>query len=465
MPTSFDAIIIGTGQAGPSLAQRLTSAGMKVAVIERGRFGGTCVNTGCIPTKTMVASAYAAQVARRAAEYGVTIPGPVTVDMKRVKARKDLISGNSNKSLESWLRGMKNCTVINGQASFESSREVRAGDARLTAERIFLNVGGRAVVPPIPGIESVDYLTNSSMMDVDFVPQHLLIVGGSYVGLEFGQMFRRFGSQVTILERGARLVSREDEDVSTAIREILENEGIAIRLNTQCTQLAKREGGVVISANCDGKPVEIQGSHLLFAIGRRPNTDDLGLDRAGVRTDQRGYIEVDDQLRTNVPGIWALGDCNGKGAFTHTSYNDYEIVAANLLDHDQRRVSDRITAYAVYIDPPLGRAGMTETEVRKTGRPALIGKRPMTRINRAVEKGETQGFVKILVDAETREILGAAVLGTGGDEVIHSILDVMYSRKPYTLIQRAMHIHPTVSELIPTILGELQPLAASKGAA
>ena len=376
MTLSFDAIIIGTGQAGPPLAKRLTAAGMKVAIVERGLFGGTCVNTGCIPTKTMVASAYAAHMARRAAEFGVMIGGSVTVDMKQVKARKDLISGKSNTGVETWLRGMNNCTVYNGHARFESAREVRVGEMRLTADRIFLNVGGRAVVPEIAGLQEVEYLTNSSMMNVDFLPPHLVIVGGSYVGLEFAQMFRRFGSEVTILERGPRLTAREDEDVSAAIRGILENEGIAIRVNTRCTRLAKCDGGVVVSADCAGQPLEIHGSHLLLAIGRRPNTDDLGLDKAGIRTDERGYIEVDDQLQTNVPGIWALGDCNGRGAFTHTSYNDFEIVAANLLDNDSRCVSDRITAYALYIDPPLGRAGMTEAEVRKTGRPALIGQRP-----------------------------------------------------------------------------------------
>ena len=433
---------------------------MKVAVIERGRFGGTCVNTGCIPTKTMVASAYAAHMARRAAEFGVTIAGSVTVDMKQVKARKDQVSGASNKGVETWLKNMANCTVYQGHARFESPREVSVGDARLSADRIFVNVGCRAIVPEIPGLDGVPYLTNSSMMEVDFLPRHLVIVGGSYIGLEFGQMFRRFGSEVTILARGARLIQREDEDVSEAIREILEREGVGIRLSATVTRLQKQGDEIVVSAECAGQAQEIRGSHLLLAIGRRPNTGDLGLDKAGVEVDSHGYIRVDDQLRTNVTGIWALGDCNGKGAFTHTSYNDFEIVAANLLDNDPRRVSDRIQAYALYIDPPLGRAGMTEAEVRQSGRKALIGKRPMTQVARAVEKGETQGFMKILVDAQTREILGAALLGTGCDEVIHSILDVMYAKAPYTVIQRAMHIHPTVSELVPTMLGELQPFSA-----
>jgi pyruvate/2-oxoglutarate dehydrogenase complex dihydrolipoamide dehydrogenase (E3) component len=458
MTTTYDAIIIGTGQAGPFLAQRLTTAGMKVAIVERKLFGGTCVNTGCIPTKTMVASAYAAHMVQRAADFGVDAGSRVTVDMKRVKARKDAVSGQSRTGVEAWMKQMQNCTVYEGHARFESPREVRVGAEQLTAERIFINVGGRAAVPQMAGLEQVDYLTNSSMMNVDFLPQHLIIVGGSYIGLEFGQMFRRFGSEVTIIEMGGRLIQREDEDVSSAIKEIVEREGIHIRLHATCIGFSKRGEEIMARVDCTAGAPEVSGTHLLLAVGRRPNTDDLGLEKAGVSVDNRGYIVVDDQLRTSVPGIWALGDCNGQGAFTHTSFNDSEIVAANLLDNDPRRVSDRITAYALYIDPPLGRAGLTEAQVRKTGRRALVGKRPMTRVGRAVEKGETQGFMKIIVDAQTREILGAAILGTGGDEVIHSVLDVMYAKAPYSVIQRAMHIHPTVSELIPTMLGELQPL-------
>jgi pyruvate/2-oxoglutarate dehydrogenase complex dihydrolipoamide dehydrogenase (E3) component len=465
MTHAYDAIIIGTGQAGPPLAGRLATAGMKVAIIERKLFGGTCVNTGCIPTKTMVASAYAARVARRAAEYGVDIPGKIGVDMKQVKARKDAISGKSSTEVESWLRGMQNCTVYDGHARFESPHEVSVGQARLSAERIFINVGGRAVVPDMPGLSEISYLTNSSMMSVDFLPRHLVIIGGSYIGMEFGQMFRRFGSEVTIVEKGPRLCQREDEDTSASIKEIMENEGVHVRLNAECIHFTRNGDEVVAGLDCDEGGREEAGSHALLAIGRRPNTDDLGLETAGVQTDKRGYIVVDDQLRTSVPGIWALGDCNGKGGFTHTSYNDFEIVAANLLDNDPRRVSDRIHAYALYIDPPLGRAGMTETEVRATGKPALIGQRPMTKVGRAVEKGETQGFMKILVDAGSKEILGAAILGTGGDEAIHCILDVMYAKAPYTVLQRAMHIHPTVSELIPTMLGELKPLSAAATAA
>jgi len=458
MRVPYQAIIIGTGQAGPPLAKRLASVGTEVAIIERGLFGGTCVNTGCIPTKTMVASAYAAHVASRAAEFGVVTGAPVTVDMKRVKARKDLISGQSNQAVENGLKKMPNCTVYQGHARFESANEVSVGDVRLTADKIFINVGARAVIPRIPGLDQVPFLTNSSILHLDSLPKHLIIVGGSYIGLEFGQMFRRFGSQVTMIETGPRLIPREDEDVSAAILDILQREGIQVHLNTECRNFAKQGDEIVATVDGPSASFEIRGTQVLLATGRRPNTDDLGLENAGVTVDSRGYIQVDDQLRTNVPGIWAMGDCNGKGGFTHTSYNDFEIVAANLLDNDSRRVSDRIPAYALYIDPPLGRAGMTEAEARATGRKLLLGKRPMTKVGRAVEKGETLGFMKVLINADTQRIMGAAILGTGGDEAIHSVLDVMYADKPYLVIQRAMHIHPTVSELIPTMLGELQPL-------
>jgi pyruvate/2-oxoglutarate dehydrogenase complex dihydrolipoamide dehydrogenase (E3) component len=459
MSQRFDAIIIGTGQAGPALAARLSGAGMKVAVIERGRFGGTCVNTGCIPTKTLIASAYAAHLARRAAEYGVLTGGAVTVDMKRVKARKDEIAGSSNKNVEAWVRGLEHGTVYRGHARFEDAHVVRVGDELLEAERIFINVGGRALVPAMPGLEQVPYLTNSSMMDVDFLPEHLVVVGGSYVGLEFGQMYRRFGARVTIVEKGPRLVQREDEDVSNAVREILEGEGIDVQLEANCLTARPDGSGVVVGLDCAGGAREASGSHLLLAVGRVPNTDDLGLERAGVATDARGYITVDEQLRTNVPGIWAMGDCNGRGAFTHTSYNDYEIVAANLLDNDPRKLSDRIVAYAMYIDPPLARIGMTEAEARKSGRKVRVGTRPMSRVGRAVEKGESLGFMKVLVDDDDGAILGASILGVTGDEVIHALLDVMYAKAPYTTISRAMHIHPTVSELVPTLLQDLHPLS------
>ncbi len=456
MATKYDAIVIGTGQSGPSMAASLTGAGMKVAIIERNLFGGTCVNTGCIPTKALVASARAAYVAKRGADFGVMIGSPITVDMKKVKARKDAVVKRSNDGVTNWLKNMKNCTVYEGHARFEDPHTVSVNDQQLEGEKIYINVGTRAFVPS--GFEDVNYLTNSSMMEVDFLPEHLLVIGGSYIGLEFGQMYRRFGSKVTVVQRGPRLVDREDVDISETVKEILENEGIEVRLNAKCVSGQKVGNKIVAKIDCDSGAREVTGSHILLAVGRRPNTDDLALDKAGIEVDERGYIKVDDQLRTNVPGVFALGDCNGKGAFTHTSYNDYEIAADNLLRNDSRRVSDRILAYNLYIDPPLGHVGMTEAEVRKSGRKALIGKRPMTRVGRAVEKSETQGFMKILVDAETKEILGAAILGIEGDEAIHSILDVMYAKAPYTVIQRAMHIHPTVTELIPTMLGDLKPL-------
>ena len=459
MTVRFDAIIIGTGQAGPALAARLSDSGMKVAIIERKLFGGTCVNTGCVPTKTLVASAYAAHLARRAAEYGVAIAGAVNVDMKRVKARKDEISGHFNKGVENWMQGLAHGTIYRGHARFESPRTVRVNGELLEADKIFINAGGRALVPPMPGLDQVPYLTNSTMMGVDFLPHHLIIIGGSYIGLEFGQMYRRFGSNVTIVEKGPRLIAREDEDISKAIQEILEREGILLRLNAECMTAHKEGDRIAVGLDCADASRQVVGSHLLLAVGRVPNTGDLGLDKAGVETDKSGYIKVDDQLRTNVPGIWALGDCNGKGAFTHTSYNDFEIVAANLLDHNRRRVSDRIMTYALFIDPPLGRAGMTEAQVKASGRKALVATRPMTRVARAVEKGETQGFMKVIVDAETKETLGAAILGVTGDEVIHTLLDVMYAKALYTTVSRAMHIHPTVSELLPTLLQGLQPLA------
>jgi pyruvate/2-oxoglutarate dehydrogenase complex dihydrolipoamide dehydrogenase (E3) component len=457
MDNTFDAIIIGTGQAGPPLAKRLSAGGMSVAIVERHLFGGTCVNTGCIPTKAMVASAYAARVARRAGDYGVRIAGDITVDMKAVKARKDAISERSRTGVEKMLRELERCAVYTGHARFRSAREVEVGGAVLRADRIFINAGGRAVIPSMPGIDRVPYLTNSTMMALDRVPEHLVIVGGSYVGLEFGQMFRRFGSAVTIVEMGSRLIQREDEDVSAAMHDILSREGIEIRLKAQCISLEASGGRVTAKVDCaDGSP-EVEGTDFLLAVGRQPNTDDLGLDAAGVARDERGYIVVDDRLQTGVPGIWALGDCNGRGAFTHTAYNDFEIVAANLLDGAKRLVSDRIPAYALYTDPPLGRVGLTESEARRQDRAVRVGQRPMSRVGRAIEKGEIEGLMKIVVDGTSREILGAAVLGTGGDEVIHCVLDAMYAKAPYPVLQQAMHIHPTVSEFIPTLLGELKP--------
>ena len=455
MTRQFDAIVIGAGQAGPSLTGRLTSSGMTVAMVERHLFGGTCVNTGCTPTKTLVASAEVAHQARRASEYGVNVGGTVTVDMRAVKARKDQIIGASRTRLEKWLREMERCTVFHGHARFESPYELAVGDELLTARLIFINVGGRAVVPDMPGVGTVPFLTNTSMLELEIVPRHLIVVGGSYIGLEFAQMFRRFGSEVTVIEKGERLISKEDPDVSAAIADILAREGIAIRTDAECIRFAHRGSDIVAGVNCKAGEPEVTGSHLLLAVGRRPNTDDLGLDKAGVALDARGYITVDDQLQTNVPGIWALGDCNGRGAFTHTSYNDFEIVAENLLDGRNRRVSDRIPCYGLFIDPPLGRVGLTEAEARAKQHEFQVGSRPMTRVNRAVEKGESQGFMKIMVDKNSRRILGAAILGVGGDEAVHCILDTMSAGAPFNTLRDTVHIHPTVAELIPTVLGEL----------
>jgi pyruvate/2-oxoglutarate dehydrogenase complex dihydrolipoamide dehydrogenase (E3) component len=457
MKHTFDAIVVGAGQAGPSLATRLAGAGWKVAMVERKLFGGTCVNNGCTPTKAMVASAHAAHLARRGLDFGVNA-SPVSVDMRAVKARKDVIVANSRNSVEKWVRTTKNCTVFIGTASFESPTTMRVGEDVVEAPKIFLNVGARPFIPKMPGVDAVPFLTSTTILDLEQLPEHLIVVGGGYVGLEFAQMFRRFGAQVTIVDKGSRLAPHEDEDASKVIREIFDSEDIAVRINANCIHLEKRDSHVSVGLDCDEGAPHIEGSHILLAVGRVPNTDDLNLAAAGITPDERGYIPVDDQLRTSVSGIFAIGDCNRRGAFTHTSYNDYEIVAENLLDGASRRVSDRIPCSALYIDPPLASIGMSEAEVRATKKPALVGFRPMTRVSRAIEKGETFGFIKVLVDAETRHILGATLFGTGGDEAIHCILTAMYARQPASLLTHSVHIHPTVAELIPTTLESLKPL-------
>ncbi|PTW44408.1 pyruvate/2-oxoglutarate dehydrogenase complex dihydrolipoamide dehydrogenase (E3) component [Sphingomonas faeni] len=455
---NFDAIIIGAGQAGPPLAGRLTAAGMTVALIERKLVGGTCVNTGCMPTKTLVASAYAAHLVRRAADFGIAT-GDVTVDMPAVAARARKVVMDARLGNERWLEGMAGLTFLRGHARFTGPRTIAVDGEEMTAPRIFLNVGGRASVPDMPGVGDVPHLDNTDMVALEQIPAHLVVVGGSYVGLEFAQMYRRFGAAVTVVERGERLIAHEDADVSDAVRGILEDEGITVRTGANCIAFARHAGGVAVSVDCQAGDPKVIGSHVLLAVGRRPNTDDLGLDLAGIETNPKGYVTVDDMLQTNVPGVWALGDCNGRGAFTHTAYNDFEIVAANLLDHDDRTLSQRLVGYALYTDPPLGRVGMTQAEAEKTGRTILVSKRPMTRVGRAVEKGETKGFMKIVADAETQRILGAAILGTGGDEAIHGILDMMNADQPLAALRWAVPIHPTVSELIPTLLLGLEPVA------
>ena len=456
MLREFDAIVVGAGQAGPSLAVRLASAGQKVAIIERHLVGGTCVNTGCTPTKAMVASAYAAHLVRHAADYGVSLVGPVGVDMAKVRARKDAVAANSRRNNETWLAQTKGVTLIRGHARFSGPQEITVADAVLRAPQIFLNVGGRAAIPDLPGLDRITYLTNSSILELDEVPSHLLVIGGSYIGLEFAQIFRRLGAEVTVVERAPRLVPREDEDTSAAIQAFLVEEGIRLRLSAECLGFEPQDSGVATLVNgASSTPAEV-GSHVLLALGRRPNTDDLGLDRAGIAVDERGYIIVDDELRTNVPGVWALGDCNGRGAFTHTAYNDYEIVAENLLGGASRRLADRFPVYALYTDPPLGRVGMTEAQARAAGLSYKVASRPMTRVGRAVEKGETKGFMKVIADASTDRLLGAAVLGVGGDEAVHGLLYAMQGGMTAETIRRTTPIHPTVAELFPTLMGALE---------
>jgi pyruvate/2-oxoglutarate dehydrogenase complex dihydrolipoamide dehydrogenase (E3) component len=485
MTTRFDAIIIGAGQAGPALAARLAGAGWSVALIEREHLGGTCVNDGCTPTKTLVASARAAHVARRAADWGVRIDGTVSVDMKAVKARKDAVVAQSVDGLERWLGGLDRFVLVRGHARFTGAHTVQVQGAEQGSEhdgetfeapKIFVNTGGRATLPPWPGIDGVPVLNNTSVLELDVLPEHLIVAGASYIGLEFAQVYRRFGAHVTVIDVADRPIAREDEDVSRAVQAMLEGEGVEFVLGATDVRVEPGDGAgrapgaadarvpsaeaarVRVHLSASGATHVIQGSHLLAAVGRRPNTDDLGLDRAGIVTDARGFITVDDELRTNVEGVWALGDVNGRGAFTHTSYNDYEIVAANLLDGEHRRVSDRIPVYALFTDPPLARIGIDKAQALASGKPALIATMPMTRVGRARERGETAGFMEVIVDAQTERILGATLLGIEADEVIHALLDVMAAGASYRVIQRCMHIHPTVSELVPTLLGDLRPL-------
>jgi pyruvate/2-oxoglutarate dehydrogenase complex dihydrolipoamide dehydrogenase (E3) component len=453
----FDAIIIGSGQAGVPLAGALTGRGWKVALAEGGQLGGTCVNTGCSPTKTIVASARAAHIARRGGDYGV-ITGPISIDFARVMARKDAIVERFRGGIEKWLTGIDNLTIYRDLAAFEGPNRVRVGNDVIETDRIYINTGARASAPPISGLDTVDYLDNASILDLKALPEHLVIIGGGYIGLEYGQAFRRFGSKVTIIERTGQIMGREDADIAQAARELLEGEGIDIRLNTGVARVEKDDlGGIHVHLDSDGHAGTVTGSHLLIAAGRRPNSDRLNLASAGIETDERGYITVSDHLQTSAEGVWALGDVNGRGAFTHTSYNDYEIVLDNL-DGGHRKVSDRVPVYGVFIDPPLGRVGMSEQQVRESGRKALIGIKPMREVSRAQERDETHGLMKVLIDAESQQFLGAAIFGIGGDEIVHSIVDLMYARAPYTVMKNAVHIHPTVTELIPTLLGELKPL-------
>ena len=456
----FDAIVIGAGQAGPALAARCSEAGWKTAIIERKHYGGTCVNVGCVPTKTMVASAKAMRQAQRGADYGFSVDA-FRVDMARVKARKDAMVMQSRQGVESWMRASPGVELIAGHARFVGPDTIAIDGRQLKARHIFINVGGRAVHPAMDGSDSVQLLDNASIMELAEVPEHLIIIGGSYIGLEFAQVMRRFGAAVTVVERSPKLLPREDADVAAAIQAVLESEGVQFKLGADCLSLRKEGSDTVVAAACAGGDVSVRGSHVLVAVGRRPNTDDLGLAAAGIKMDERGYISVDEQCRTSASGVWAVGDCNGRGAFTHTAWNDHEIVVANLFDNDSRRISDRISCYALFIDPPLGRIGMNEKEALASGRPLLRATMPMQRVGRAREAGETQGFMKVLVDAENKRLLGASILGLNGDEVIHTLLNVMATGQPYTSIARTMQIHPTVSELLPTLLQQLKPFDGS----
>ena len=453
----FDAIIIGAGQAGPSLAEQYDRAGRSVAIVERGQLGGTCVNVGCMPTKAWVASAYAAFRARSSSAFGVCLPGNVTVDMRAIKARKDAIVSIARERVANWIASLPNCRLIHGHARFEGPKTLNVDGTTITGEHIFVNVGGRAAIPRLPGLDTVPFLTSSSILQLDILPAHLLIIGGSYIGLEFAQMFRRFGSEVTLIERSPRLLPHEDEDVSAAVLEIVTGEGIRVLTSAPCMRLSANKGEIAVSLDSRSNERNLAGSHVLMAVGRRPNTDDLGLHEAGLAADADGYIQVDDFLQTNVKGVWAIGECNGHSAFTHSAYNDFQIVAENALRGGNRRVSTRTSCHGLFIDPPLGRAGMTEKQARDSGREVRISKRPMSRVGRAIEQGETRGFMKVIVDADSDRILGGAILGLNGDEAIHCIIDTIASGLPYTALRDTMHIHPTVSELIPTLLTDLDP--------
>lgn len=452
----FDAIIIGTGQAGPSLAASMAKNGWKVAIVEKGYLGGTCVNVGCTPTKAYVASARRAFIAKNSTDLGIEVNGEIKVNLKTIKERKDKMIEGSRTGLEKMLGDNKNITLIRGKANFLSNNTVKVEGTKYEADKIYINVGGKPRIPD--GFKDVAYLTNESILELEEVPEHLIIVGGGYIGLEFGQMFRRFGSKVTILDRGDQLLKKEDPEFGKAIEEIFTNEGIDVRLNSECISAKDKKGKIEVSINCEGDQLYIEGSHLLLAAGRIPNTSDLGLENTDVSLDNRDYIKVNDELLTSASNIWALGDCNGEGAFTHTAYNDFQIVNSHLFEDKKRKLSDRFTCYAAFIDPPLARIGLNTEDIKKARIKAKVASRPMTKIARAKEMGETQGMLKIYIEDTTEKILGATFLGTGADEYIHTIIDQMYAGQPFTVIRDAVHIHPTVSELIPTMLENPKPI-------
>jgi pyruvate/2-oxoglutarate dehydrogenase complex dihydrolipoamide dehydrogenase (E3) component len=441
----FDAIIIGTGQAGKPLSYALADLGWKVALIERAELGGSCINTGCTPTKTMVASAQVAHYARDAARWGVRVSG-VEVDLPAVVARKNQVVQNARTSIQKRIDSRPNIRLVRGPARFIAPHQVQVGAEVFESQKIFINTGTRPAVPQIPGLDTVPFLSNATVMELQAAPEHLLVLGGGYIGLEFGQMFRRFGSRVTIIHNGERILPREDPDVVSALQTALEAEGIVLRMNVETKHVENRRGAIGLTLESGGRGETLQGSHLLVATGRKPNTEDLGLETAGVLTGSRGYIKVNGRLETNVPGIWALGDVKGGPAFTHISYNDYQIAYANIVDGKNLSIENRYLPYALFTDPQLGRVGITESDARASGRKFKMGTFPMSSVARAIERDETAGLMKIIVDAENDRILGAAILGSEGGETVQILGAMILAGAPYTVLKGAVYIHPTLAE-------------------
>jgi pyruvate/2-oxoglutarate dehydrogenase complex dihydrolipoamide dehydrogenase (E3) component len=444
--THYDAVVIGAGQAGGPLSTALARAGQRTALIEREHIGGTCINDGCTPTKTMVASARVAYLARRGADYGVRT-GPIEIDMVRVRQRKREIVESFRSGSERRIVSTPGVDVLRDEARFVGPKTLQVGNDQLTAERIFINTGARPSQPQIPGLDSVPTLNSTSIMELDRVPEHLLVLGGGYVGLEFGQMFGRFGSQVSIVQRGPRLLAREDADVADAVADILREDGITVLLNTDAARVEKGDSGKIRLVVRSAVQEEIlEGSHLLVAVGRTPNTDVLNLPATGLQTDQHGFLPANDRLETAVTGIYALGDVKGGPAFTHISYDDYRIIKANLLEGGARAVNDRPVPYTVYIDPQLGRIGLSEDEARARGRAYHVARMAMSHVARALEVDETRGLLKVIVDAQTQQILGAAMLGIEGGELMSMVEIAMFGKLPYTVLRDAIFAHPTLAE-------------------
>ncbi len=446
---TFDAVVIGSGQGGNPLAGALAAAGKKTALIERQDVGGTCINSGCTPTKTMVASARAAYMARRGADYGVHV-GPVTIDMDRVRERKRVIVRSFREGGEKRLE-KAHVELIRGEASFTGPGQIRValhggGERQLSAPQFFINTGTHSGTPAIEGLKTVPYLDNESIMELDYVPEHLVILGGGYIGVEFSQMFRRFGSKVTVIQSGSQLLKEEDQDVAAEVLEILRQDGIEILLNARTERVARANGGLSLTIAIEGKAQAIEGSDLLVATGRVPNTEALKPAAAGIEVDQRGFIRSNDRLETSAPGVYVLGDVKGGPQFTHISYDDFRILQANLLDGGERTVRDRPVPYTVFMDPQLGRVGMTESEAKKSGRKIRVARMPMTSVARALEVDETRGLMKAIVDAETGQILGATVLGMEGGEVMAVFQMAMMGHLQYSVLRDAVFAHPTLAE-------------------